>query len=126
MAIMSKKTNPPSGNNRKRRKRPLGRASVALATVMTAGMVLAPAGANAALTTGPEKAPYESVRTEGTQTALRDVLRERPKSEMAMSAFVQLAALCGSNDQDPDCTGITPAGTVPESENEQTGKKQIY
>ena len=119
---MSKKTNPPSGNNRKRRKRPLGRASVALATVMTAGLVLAPA-ANAALTTGPEKAPYE---IESSQAVLRDVLRERPKSEMAMSAFVQLAALCGSNDQDPDCTGITPAGTVPESENEQTGKKQIY
>ena len=44
---------------------------------------------------------------------------------MALSAFVQLAALCGSNDQDPDCTGITPAGTVSESEDEQPGK-QIY
>jgi hypothetical protein len=120
MTIMSKKTNPPSGNNRKRRKRPLGRASVALATVMTAGLVLAPAGANAALTTGPEKAAYES-----PQTALRDVLRESPKSEMALSAFVQLAALCGSNDQDPDCTGITTAGSAPDSEDEQPGK-QIY
>ena len=118
---MSKKTNTPSGNNRKRRKRPLGRASVALATVMTAGLVLAPV-ANAALTTGPEKAPYQS---ESTQAALRDVLRESPKSEMAMSAFVQLAALCGSSDQDPDCTGITAAGSVSEPEDEQPGK-QIY
>ena len=121
---MSKKTNPPS-SSRKRRKRPLGRASVALATVMTAGLVLVPAGANAALTTGPEKARYESVKAESPQTALRDVLRERPLSEMAMSAFVQLAALCGSNDQDPDCTGITTAGSAPDSEDEQPGK-QIY
>jgi hypothetical protein len=125
MTIMSKKTNTPSSNNRKRRKRPLDRASVALATVMTAGLVLAPAGANATLTTGPEKARYESVKAESPQTALRDVLREHPKSEMAMSAFVQLAALCGSNGQDPDCTGITAAGSASDSKDEQPGK-QIY
>src|SRR5580765_3988516 len=105
---MSKKTKTPSSGAGKRRKHQLGCASVALTTVMTAGMMLAPTGAHAALTTGPDKSAYESPMGEGTTTALRDILRAQPKSEMAKTAFVQLAALCGGDtgtERDPDCTG---------------------
>lgn len=126
---MSKKTKTPSSISRKRRKHQLGRASIALTTVMTAGMVLAPTGADAALTAGPDKAAYASAMGEGTSTALREVLRVQPKSEMAKSAFVQLAALCGGTgtERDPDCTGSIAADTPSDPpEHEQTDKKQIY
>jgi len=127
---MSKKTKTPSSGARKRRKHQLGRASVALTTVMTAGMVLAPTGAHAALTTGPDKSAYESPMGEGTTTALRDILRAQPKSEMAKTAFVQLAALCGSGtstERDPDCTGSIAADAPSDPpEHDSNDKKQIY
>jgi hypothetical protein len=125
---MSKKTKTPSGGARKRRKHQLGRASVALTTVMTAGIVLAPRAADAALTTGPEQSGYESAMTGGTSTALRDILRAHPKSEMAKSAFVQLAALCGggsSAERDPDCTGSIAADATSDPP-EQSDGHQIY
>ena len=127
---MSKKTKTPAGGARKRRKRRLGRASVALTTVMTAGIVLAPEGADAALTTGPDKAAHESVMTEGTTTALRDILRSQPKSEMAKTAFVQLAALCGGGsgaERDPDCTGSIAANAPSDPpSDEETDQQRIY
>lgn len=127
---MSKKTKTPRSNARKRRKHQLGRAAVALTTAMTAGMVLAPTGADAALTTGLDKAAYESAVGEGTSIALRDILRVHPKSEMAKTAFVQLAALCGGDtggERDPDCTGSIAADAPSDPpEHEPTDKKQIY
>jgi hypothetical protein len=127
---MSKKTKTPRSITRKRRKQQLGRAAVALTTAMTAGMVLAPTGADAALTTGTNKGGYESSMSEGTSTALRDILRVHPKSEMAKTAFVQLAALCGGSsgaERDPDCTGsIAADATSDPPEHEPTDKKQIY
>jgi len=127
---MSKKTKTPKSNARKRRKHQLGRAAVALTTAMTAGMVLAPTGADAALATGPDKAGYESAMAEGTSTALRDILRVHPKSEMAKTAFVQLAALCGGDtgtERDPDCTGSIAADAPSDPpEHDSNDKKQIY
>jgi hypothetical protein len=130
---MSKKTKIPkipSTRASKRRKQQLGRAAVALTTAMTAGMVLAPTGADAALTTGPDKPAYESAMAGRTTTALRDILRVHPKSEMAKTAFVQLAALCGGDsgaERDLDCTGgIAADATSDPPEHEPTDKKQIY
>ena len=97
---------------------------------MTAGMVLAPTGADAALTTGPDKSAYESAMAGGTTTALRDILRAHPKSEMAKTAFVQLAALCGGDsgpERDPDCTGSIAADAPSDPpEHESNDKTQIY
>ena len=76
---MSKKTKTPASSDRKRRKRQLVRTSVALATVMTAGVALAPTDAHASLTAGLDRTPYVSPMTEGTQTVLRDVLRDGDK-----------------------------------------------
>lgn len=122
---MSKKTKTPSSTARKRK---LGRASVALTTVMTAGIMLAPKGADAALTTGPDQPAYESAA--GAATALRDILRDHPKSEKAKAAFVQLAALCGGAsgaERDPDCTGSMAAGSVSDPPSGDDGdKKSIY
>ncbi len=127
---MSKKTKTPASSGRKRRKRHLDRASVALATVMAAGVVLAPTGANATLTTGRDEAPYTSVMTEGGETVLRDVLREQPKSEMAKAAFVQLAALCGGDStagRDGDCTvSVTSNSNSSPTKAGQGGNNQIY
>lgn len=127
---MSKKTKTPSSSARKRGKHQLGRAAVALTTVMTAGMVLAPTGADAAITTGLDKAAYELPMGGGTSTALREVLRAHPKSEMAKSAFVQLAALCGGGsggERDPDCTGnIAADASSDPPDHEQSDKRQIY
>ncbi len=126
---MSKKTKTPSSGARKRRKQ-LRRASVALTTVMTAGIVLAPNSADAALTTGPDKVPDESSMTAAGSTALRDVLRDHPKSEMAKEAFVQLAALCGggsSAERDPDCNGsIAADATSDPPSGERSSPSQIY
>jgi hypothetical protein len=128
---MSKKTKIPSSTTRKRRKHQLGRASVALTTVMAAGIVLAPKGADAALTTGPDKPAYESAMAEGRSTALRDILRDHPKSEQAKSAFVQLAALCGDGaspeGRDPDCTGSVAADSISDPPSGDDGdQKHIY
>src|SRR6185312_13339548 len=127
---MSKRTKTPRNNARKRRKQQLGRAAVALTTAMTAGMVLAPTGADAALTTGADKGGYESAMAEGTSTALRDILRVHPKSEMAKTAFVQLAALCGfilGVAGAPDCTGsIAADATNDPPEHEPVDQKHIY
>ena len=124
---MSKKTKTPSNTTRKRK---LGRASVALTTVMTAGIILAPKGADAALTTGPDQPAYESATAAGTATVLRDILRDHPKSEKAKAAFVQLAALCGGAsgaERDPDCTGSMAAGSVSDPPSGDDGdKKHIY
>ena len=125
---MSKKTKIRSSGARKRRKHQLGRASVALTTMMAAGIVLAPKGAEAALTTGPEQSAYEAAVAEGNSTALREILRTQPKTEMAKSAFVQLAALCGggtSGQRDPDCTGSITADAVNDPP-EQSDRHQIY
>jgi len=121
---MSKKMKTRSSSGRKRRKHQLSRASVALATAITAGLVLAPTGADAALTTGLDEVSYESAMAEGTQTTLRDVLRDHPKSEMAKAAFVQLAALCGdssSDGRDGDCTvSVTSKSDSNQSNDRQT------
>ena len=128
---MSKKTKTPASSDRKRRKRQLVRTSVALATVMTAGVALAPTDAHASLTTGLDKAPYVSAMAEGTQTVLRDVLRDQPKSEMAKAAFVQLAALCGGDStagRDGDCTvSVTSTSADPApSKGGQGSNNQVY
>src|SRR4029453_7362418 len=126
---MSKKSKTPASGARTRRKQ-LRHASVALTTVMTAGIVLAPNGAYAALTAGPDKAPYESSMTAAGSTALRDVLRDHPKSEMAKEAFVQLAALCGGDSsagRDPDCTGSIAADAASDPPSgEQSNPSRIY
>lgn len=130
VTIMSRKTKTPSTRASKRRKQQLGRAAVALTTAMTAGMALAPTGADAALATGPEKPAFESAMAGGTTTALRDILRAHPKSEMAKTAFVQLAALCGGGsgaERDPDCTGSIAANAPSNApEHESNDKKRIY
>jgi hypothetical protein len=126
---MSKKTKTPASAPRKRRKGQLGRASVALTTVMAAGLVLAPKGADAALTTGPDKPAYESAMAEGRSTALRDILRDDPKSEKAKAAFVQLAALCGGGSdagRDPDCTGTIAADAPSDPPTGDNDQKHIY
>jgi hypothetical protein len=127
---MSKKSKTPSGGARKHRKRQLGRTSVALTTMMTAGIVLAPKGADAALTTGPDKPAYELATAAGSSTALREILRDDPKSEKAKSAFVQLAALCGgdsSSGRDPDCSGSMTADSVSDPPTGQDSKqRRIY
>jgi hypothetical protein len=129
VTIMSKKMKTPSSGARKRRKH-LSHASVALTAVMTAGIVLAPNGADAALTTGPDKAPYEASVTADSSIALRDVLRDHPKSEMAKEAFVQLAALCGGDSsagRDPDCTGSIAADAASDPPSgEQSNPGRIY
>src|SRR5215510_14188583 len=126
---MSKKMKTPSSAPRKRRKGQLGRASVALTTVMTAGIVLAPKGADAALTTGPERPAYESAMAAAPSTALRDILRDDPKSEKAKAAFVQLAALCGGStggERDPDCTGSLAADAPSDPPTGNDDQKHIY
>jgi hypothetical protein len=127
---MSKKSKTPSSTTRKRRKHQLGRTSVALTTVMAAGIVLAPNGADAALTTGPDKPAYELATAAGSSTALREILRDYPKSEKAKSAFVQLATLCGSaspEGRDPDCTGSVAADSVSDPPTgDDGGQKRIY
>jgi hypothetical protein len=126
---MSKKTKTPASAPRKRRKGQLGRVSVALTTVLTAGIVLAPKGADAALTTGPEKPAYESATAGETSTALRDILRDDPKSEKAKAAFVQLAALCGGGaggERDPDCTGTITANEPSDPPTGDDDQKHIY
>jgi len=126
---MSKKTKTPSSAPRKRRKGQLGRTSVALTTVMTAGIMLAPKGADAALTTGLDKPAYESATAAAPSTALRDILRDDPKSEKAKAAFVQLAALCGGGSGaggDPDCTGAIAADTTSDPPTGDDDQKHIY
>jgi hypothetical protein len=117
--------------SRKRRGKALGRASLALSTVMTAGIVLAPTDADAALTSGSEQIAQEAAVAETSSADLREFLRLHPKSEMAKQAFVQLAALCGggsSEGRDPDCTGSVaadPASDPPDDE-ETNGGGTIY
>jgi hypothetical protein len=67
---------------------------------------------------------------EGTPTALRDILCDQPKSEIAKKAFAQLAALCSgdsSSGRDPDCTGSITADSVSDPPSgEQSNPSRIY
>lgn len=102
-------------NAGKRRTKQLTRASVALTAVITAGAVLAPGSADAALTASSDQSAYEAAIADGGSIALRDFLRLHPDSEMAKPVFVQLAAMCGgggaSDARDPDCTGSLAAAS---------------
>lgn len=127
---MPKRTKTSLTMGRKRRKKAVGRASLALTTVMTAGIVLAPTDAAATLTSGPEQIAHETAIAEKSSTDLREFLRLQPKSEMAKQAFVQLAALCGggsSEQRDPDCRGSVAADPASDPPRDgETNRGTIY